>query len=44
MHNVYTHTQSTYNGLIVAAGERKKIMPLHSIDHCTGHGVTIVMI
>lgn len=46
MHNVYTHTntQSTYNGLIVIAGERKKIMPVHSIDHYTGHGVTIVMI
>jgi hypothetical protein len=40
---MFTHTQSTYNGLMVAAVVRKKIMPvteLHSIDHCTGHGVT----
>jgi len=41
-----THTQSTYDGLIVAACVRKKIMPvrkLHSYDHCTRHGVTKVM-
>jgi len=44
---ILTHTQSTYNGLIVVAGVRKKTMPvrkMHSYDHCTGHGVTKVMI
>jgi hypothetical protein len=39
----HTHTQ---NGLIVAAGVRKKmpVRKLHSYDHCTGHGVTKVII